>query len=221
MFAMKTVRELTLVGLEIDKQQKRLKWTLRRLSEESGVPHPTISRLKYGVHTPTPETLSAIGNSLGVDPTHLMRLAGIPIPAPQKDRHPTAEYISQRLDQLPAWLQEHAIDAVAGVVDQFLKVAAGLPANGNGNALSIRQGIRTGSPLTLEEAEELQRCLVDYIQRQKETPAMADKKDDTIAQRLMDLINRAVNKSTEVAENTIRSTEQKQQQQKISFQEST
>jgi transcriptional regulator with XRE-family HTH domain len=133
MLEMKTVRALNLVGREIDKHLKRLKWTIRRLSEASGVPHPTISRLMRGVHVPTPETLDAIGRALGVDPVHLMRLAGIPLPVPVRDRDATIEYIALRLSEIPESHRQYAVNTVAMAVDMWSLHAQGLPANGNGH----------------------------------------------------------------------------------------
>jgi transcriptional regulator with XRE-family HTH domain len=127
-------------------------WTMRRLAEEAGISHSTVSRLMRGEIESSPETLAAIAKVMGVDAAFLMRLAGVPLPTPAKDRHPTAEYISQRLDDLPSYYRELAIEAVAGVVDSFSRVAHGEPANG-ANGTPILPPVREKENAQSAEAE--------------------------------------------------------------------
>jgi transcriptional regulator with XRE-family HTH domain len=96
------------------------------LSQQSGVDQSTISRILNGKVVPTPETLESLGKALGLDPAHLMRLAGLPIPTGEYD--PEAAYIAQRLTELPPGLREQAVDALGAQLDTIYKVA-GMPSS--------------------------------------------------------------------------------------------
>jgi transcriptional regulator with XRE-family HTH domain len=113
--------ELTDLGHEILRHlgPRSQRW----LAEQSGINQGTISRLMRGKHEPTPSTLDALGRALNVDPLHLMRLAGLPLPTAHLNRDARVEYTAQRLNDLiqdlPAELQDAMIDAVSGVVQGF------------------------------------------------------------------------------------------------------
>lgn len=110
-------KSLSPLGKELQKHLKRLGWSQRTLASYANITHGTISKLIRGQTKPTPETLNAIGRALGVDPTHLMRLAGIPLPTSKTKRHPSVEYIAQRLDELPPDIQERAVEALGTQLD--------------------------------------------------------------------------------------------------------
>ena len=65
-----------------------------------------------GVHRPTPETLTVLGEELGLNPFHLMRLAGIPLPEDKDKRDPTVEHIAQRLERLSPKVKSLIISSI-------------------------------------------------------------------------------------------------------------
>ena len=110
------------LGQEIHKHLKRLKWKQRDLANQAGVSQGNISKIMRGEHRASPDTLDAIGRALGVDSTHLMRLAGIPLPKERAKRHPKVEYIAQRLQDLPPNIQEDVYDALGAQLDVIYKM---------------------------------------------------------------------------------------------------
>jgi transcriptional regulator with XRE-family HTH domain len=129
--------DLTPLGLEIERYMRDRKWTLRELASQAKSTPATISRIMRGQSKPTPETINGVAQAFGVDATRLMRLAGIPIPAPARERDATAEYISQRLDSMPDWIKEEAIQGTAKLVDAYWSIAN----NGDSSPFANKPGV--------------------------------------------------------------------------------
>ncbi len=108
---------MTPLGKEIRKHLERAGWSQRTLAINAEITHSAISKIIRGKTKPTPETVDAIGRALNVDPTHLMRLAGIPLPAEKIKRDPSVEFIAQRLDELPKKVRKQAVAAVGAQID--------------------------------------------------------------------------------------------------------
>lgn len=115
--------DLSPFGKEVQRHLERLRWSRRTLAMYANVGHSTINRLMRGKGDTTPETVRAIADALGVDSLRLMRLAGMPLPKPETQRDPEAEYIAQRLDALPAPVRTKAADALGAVLDTIYEVA--------------------------------------------------------------------------------------------------
>lgn len=108
------------LGQEIYKHLKRLGWTQKELAHRAKMSQGNISKLMRGEHRATPDTLNDIGKVLGVDPTHLMRLAGIPLPKEKIKRNPEIEQLAQRLDELQPDFQPLALSAIRNQLDAML-----------------------------------------------------------------------------------------------------
>jgi len=71
------VRELSSLGavlqVRVRQERQRRGWTQRQLSERSGVPQPTISRIEAGVRKLDLEALERIAKAFGVPPLRLLR----------------------------------------------------------------------------------------------------------------------------------------------------
>jgi len=71
------VRELSSLGavlqVRVRQERQRRGWTQRQLSERSGVPQPTISRIEAGVRKLDLEALERIATAFGVPPLRLLR----------------------------------------------------------------------------------------------------------------------------------------------------
>jgi transcriptional regulator with XRE-family HTH domain len=201
---------LHVAAKEIRRLMKLKHFTVRSLAEETtrlantdsriaAVSPATVGRLMRGQHKPEPATLDAVARALGIDPVRLMRLAGLPLPAPALERHPTAEYISQQIDELPPYYREIAIEAVAGVVDSFRRVARGEPANGiNGepilppNKKNIAQPEEPGDvvttiQLTHTQASQLLR-LIELAMQLKESESMGKKEQGGLKDAITDAL---------------------------------
>ena len=103
------------LGQELYKHLKRLRWTQRELARQAGISHGNVSKIIRGEHRPSPDTLNIIGQVINVDPVHLMRLAGIPLPS--NKRPPKVEHVAERLTKLPDSVQSAAIDAINAQLD--------------------------------------------------------------------------------------------------------
>ena len=114
-------RKYGLLGQEIEKHLKRKRWSQRALAREAGIASSTISNIMRDEHRPTPETIDAIANVLGLDPVHLMRLAGMPVPVSKK-RNPSIEYIAQRLDDLPTDMQKKVVEILGAQLEAFIEM---------------------------------------------------------------------------------------------------
>ena len=106
-----------LLGQEIYRHMKRMKWKQRDLADKAEIAQSTISKIMRDEHRASPDTLDAIGRALGVDSTYLMRLAGIPLPKERTKRHPKVEYIAQQLDKLDPRVQESLITAIGAQIE--------------------------------------------------------------------------------------------------------
>ncbi len=102
----------TELGRKINERLKELRWSQRELSRRTDISHSNISKIMRGVHRPTPETLTALGEELGLNPFHLMRLAGIPLPEDKNKRDPTIEHIAQRLERLSPKIKPLIISSI-------------------------------------------------------------------------------------------------------------
>lgn len=58
-----------------------------------------------------------IGRALGVDPFHLMGLAGIPLPEDRSKRDPAIEHIAQRLEKLSPQIKGPIITSIGAQID--------------------------------------------------------------------------------------------------------
>ena len=71
------MRELSSLGavlqVRVRQERQRRGWTQRQLSERSGVPQPTISRIEAGVRKLDLEALERIATAFGVPPLRLLR----------------------------------------------------------------------------------------------------------------------------------------------------
>ena len=71
------MRELSSLGavlqVRVRQERQRRGWTQRQLSERSGVPQPTISRIEAGVRKLDLEALERIAKAFGVPPLRLLR----------------------------------------------------------------------------------------------------------------------------------------------------
>jgi transcriptional regulator with XRE-family HTH domain len=97
--------------------------TQQWLAEQTGVRQATISRILNGKQAPTFFTLDKIAKALEVDPLHLMRVAGLPLPPDSSDIDPEIEYIAQRLAVLPPTLRQAALAAIRSQVEAWHQVA--------------------------------------------------------------------------------------------------
>ena len=82
------------------------------LAEEAGIGQATVSRMLRGIYTPSPKTLQAVSQALGLDNVYLMRLSGLPLPEEGQQRDPSVEYLADRLNELPS--DARKIAATAG-----------------------------------------------------------------------------------------------------------
>ena len=114
--------KVTPLGQEIRKIINELGWSQHTLANRAGLTQSAISKIVRGKSKPTPETMDAIGRALNVDPTHLMRLAGIPLPKNKVQRNPSVEYVAQRLDKLPKNMQDRAVEVVGIQIDVFYEM---------------------------------------------------------------------------------------------------
>jgi transcriptional regulator with XRE-family HTH domain len=91
------------------------------LAEQVGVDQSTISRLIRGQHRASADKLARAARALGTDPAHLMRLAGVPLPNPNRERDSRVEHAAQRLDellpQLSPPLREMTLEMLADLID--------------------------------------------------------------------------------------------------------
>lgn len=108
---------LTPLGKEIQQNLTRLNWSQRELASRSNVARSAISRLMRGKAKPTPETIDAIAKTLNLEPLHLMRLAGIPLPPKNENLDSAALHIAQRITFLPLPLRKHAINATESLLN--------------------------------------------------------------------------------------------------------
>ncbi|MGB0385522.1 MAG: helix-turn-helix domain-containing protein [Ardenticatenaceae bacterium] len=115
------------------------------LAEQAGIRQASVSRIIHGKQRPTPSTLEAIAQVLGVDPLHLMRLAGVPLPPATNDRDPSVEYIAQRLDKFPEATRKKAIHAVSSVLDAIYDMT---------QQTAIYEQIQLTHPEVVAEAKE-------------------------------------------------------------------
>lgn len=65
------------IGSVIKRERTKQKVTQEYLSDLSGVPKARISRYEHGHTLPTIETLTALGEGLGVPASTLLRRAGL------------------------------------------------------------------------------------------------------------------------------------------------
>lgn len=96
------------------------------LSEQSGVSQSTISRITTGFHKDPArlaKALDAIARALSVDSAHLLRIAGLSLPAAELGSNPEVEYLIQKLYALPPDLQREAVDTLGSMLDTIYKVA--------------------------------------------------------------------------------------------------
>lgn len=119
---MSIMRKYGLLGTEIQKHMKRVGWKQKDLANQANIGQSTISRIMRDEHRATPDTLDAIGKALEVDPTHLMRLAGIPLPKEKAKRNPEIEQLAQKLDELQPSLQSLVLTAIKSQLDAILFV---------------------------------------------------------------------------------------------------
>ncbi len=59
-------------GEAVRRARRSLRWTQRRLSQESNVNQDTISRLERGLQSAHGPTIERIGLALGIDPDELV-----------------------------------------------------------------------------------------------------------------------------------------------------
>ena len=112
--------EMRKLGREIEKALagRSQSW----LARKSGVGQPTISRLIRGQVKPTPKTLEALANALGLDPLRFMKLAGIPLPLSSEELDPATMHIAQRIAKLPAIPRELAINTIGNMLDAIYQL---------------------------------------------------------------------------------------------------
>ena len=110
------------LGLEIKEILSRYGWSQQTLADYAGIGSSGISKIIRGKTNPSAETIYAIAKALSVDPTHLMRLSGIPLPQNKVSRDPSVEYIAQRLDELPKNMRKRAIEVVGTQIDLFYEM---------------------------------------------------------------------------------------------------
>ncbi|MGB0387895.1 MAG: helix-turn-helix domain-containing protein [Ardenticatenaceae bacterium] len=114
------ISKLTPLGKEIQRQLDRMGWSQRMLAINANITHGAISKIMRGKTKPQLETIVAIGDALNVDPTYLMQLAGVALPAlspTNKEVDPAVLHVVQRLTELPITPRSHAINAIEGVLD--------------------------------------------------------------------------------------------------------
>jgi transcriptional regulator with XRE-family HTH domain len=64
------------IGRMIATARRNKDWSLRRLSNETGISHTWLLKLERGIYlTPAPELLIRVADSLGVDPERIERIA--------------------------------------------------------------------------------------------------------------------------------------------------
>ena len=112
------------LGERLRKQRDALELSTHQLAERAGVPQSTIVRLEQGLFlSPRAEKLAAIAETLGLDPTEILKLAKYPslitLPAPQT--YLRAKYPHLGTDQLKALredvervLRRHGIKSEGG-----------------------------------------------------------------------------------------------------------
>ena len=116
----RNIKKYGLLGQEIYKHLKRLRLSQRELAAKAMISQGNISKLMRDEHRPNADTLVAIAQVLNVDPLHLMRIAGLPLPKPT--RNPSVEYVAQRLDELPDAVQGVVISGINAQLDVVAKV---------------------------------------------------------------------------------------------------
>lgn len=161
-------RNLTELGRTIQAELNERRWSIRRLAEETGVDSGTISRTMRGITEPSPKTIQAIGQALGLDYIHLARLSGIPIPAIPGERDSSVEYIAQKLQALPTPFRELTFDATGCVVDTIWRLVLKLDGR---TAQRVGEGRDEASLvllLTPEEVQVLRAALNLYIELEQE-----------------------------------------------------
>lgn len=114
--------ELTEFGLEIQKYLIQRGWSRRRLAEEARVNVSTVSRMMRGIQKPTHQTVEQLADALKIDPFHLKRIAGLRTAQSSATRHPSVEYLAQRLDELPPNIQEQAVEALSAQLDAIYRI---------------------------------------------------------------------------------------------------
>jgi transcriptional regulator with XRE-family HTH domain len=194
-------KNLSPLGDEIQKHLDKRGWSQRTLAMYADIGSGTVTRVMHGTHATTPKTLQAIADALEINVEPLMRLAGINLPVPAKERHQTAEYIAQQLHELPPYYRELAIEAVAGMVDAFRRVARGEPANGlDGQPIlpphqtESTQPQEPGAAPSIEpEVMTMIRSAVTQLQEEGILP-MGDKVNDTAAQKLAEIVGKIIDK---------------------------
>ncbi len=107
----------TKLGREINDYLEKMRWSQRELARRTNISSSNISKLMRGKHTPTPETLTIIGNALGIDPMHLMRLADILPSSDKNGRDPAIEYLAQRLERMPLLARSPTIEFISTQID--------------------------------------------------------------------------------------------------------
>lgn len=145
----------TQLGREIYHHLQRMEWSQRELARRTGISSSNISKMVRGKHRPTPETLEIIGNALGVDHVHLMRLSGIPLPKDKEERDPAIEHIAQRLESLPPQAQGPALHFIGSQIDALEAMYSeakpaphdnDTPLNGTGSGVEELEDLESRKP---------------------------------------------------------------------------
>jgi transcriptional regulator with XRE-family HTH domain len=116
---------MTPLAAEIQRHLTRLGWSQNRLAEVARVGNGTISRLLRGTHETSPATIEAVARALGVDPTHLLELAGFPVTMGSYD--PEVAYIARKITELPHGVRKTAIDIIGTQLDSIYELTGHAP----------------------------------------------------------------------------------------------
>lgn len=104
-------------------QVNRRGWSGREFGRHANISTYTASRILRGEGTPTPETLRRIAETLGIDETYLLRLAGHLEETPRGLRNAAVIALAQRIEDLPEGVREAALEALGAVLDSIYRVS--------------------------------------------------------------------------------------------------
>lgn len=92
--------ELSPLGEFIEHHVQRRGWSLRTLAMYANLAPSTVANAVSARHTPSPETLRKLAETLGVDESHLLRLAGHLEETPSGLNDPAVLAIAYRLEDM-------------------------------------------------------------------------------------------------------------------------